>query len=84
MDFNKIRFSNYIPTYDKYFDNYLKDKSITKYVHFSKWDSTLIFYEQEFIGFYKVITRNEEINDREIYIAIIEKYRKKGIASYIN
>lgn len=83
IDFNKIRFVGYIPTYDKYFDYYLKDNSMTKFVSFSKRDSSLIFYDDDFVGFYKTMIRDEEENDREIYIGLIPEYRKMGIASYV-
>lgn len=83
MDFSKIRFASYNPTYDEYFDYYLKDKSITQFVSFSKWDSSLIFYDDDFAGFYKNIIRDDDLNDRELYIALIPKYRKKGMASYV-
>ena len=83
MEGNKIKFESFRPSYEKYFETYLKDKSITEYVIFSKWDSSLIFYDNDFAGFYKTITPDEEVNDKEIYIALIPKYRKKGIASYV-
>lgn len=82
MELDKIRFESYIPLYEKYFETYLKDKSITEYVSFSEWDSSLIFYDDDFAGFYKTTTPDDELNDKEIYIALIPKYRKKGIASY--
>lgn len=83
MELDKIKFESFIPSYEKYFETYLKDKSITEYVSFSKWDSSLIFYDDDFAGFYKTTTPDDEANDKEIYIALIPKYRKKGIASYV-
>lgn len=82
MDFSKIRFKSYTPSCDKYLDTYLNDKTITEYVSFSKWDSSFIFYGDDFVGFYKVLIRDYDLNDREIYIALIPKYRNKGIAFY--
>lgn len=83
IDFNKIRLTNYIPIYDKYFDEYLKDPTMNRFVSFSKRDSSLIFYEDSFVGFYKTMFRDEEQNDREIYIGLIPEYRGRGIASYV-
>lgn len=83
MELDKIRFESYIPSYEKYFETYLKDKSITEYVSFSKRDSSLIFYDDKFVGFYKTMTPDDDLNDKEIYIALIAEYRKKGIASYV-
>ena len=83
MEVDKIKFESFVPSYEKYFETYLKDKSITEYVSFSTWDSSLIFYDDDFAGFYKTITPDDEVNDKEIYIALIPKYRKKGIASYV-
>lgn len=83
IDFYKIKFKSYIPNYDKYFDHYLSDKSMTEFVSFSKRDSSLIFYDNDFIGFYKTMIRDEDENDREIYIGLIPEYRKMGIASYV-
>lgn len=83
IDFNRIRFTGYVPTYDEYFDYYLKDDSMTNFVSFSKRDSSLIFYDDKFVGFYKTMIRDEEENDREIYIGLIPEYRKMGIASYV-
>lgn len=83
MEWDKVKLESFRPSYEKYFDVYLKDKSITEYVNFSKWDSSLIFYKDDFAGFYKTITPDEETNDKEIYIALIPKYRKKGMASYV-
>ena len=53
MEWDKVKFESFRPSYEKYFDTYLKDKSITEYVSFSKWDSSLIFYKDDFAGFYK-------------------------------
>lgn len=83
MNFNKIRFSSFIPSYEKYFDILKEDKSITNYVTFSKHDSNLIFYDDDLVGFYKTMYRDDDLPDREIYIAIVQKYRGKGIANYI-
>ena len=83
MEWDKVKFESFRPSYEKYFDTYLNDKSITEYVSFSKWDSSLIFYKDDFAGFYKTITPDEEKNEKEIYIALIPKYRKKGMASYV-
>ena len=65
MEWDKVKFESFRPSYEKYFDTYLKDKSITEYVSFSKWDSSLIFYKDDFVGFYKTITPDEEKNDKE-------------------
>lgn len=83
MDYNKIKFISYSPIYDKYFDILKEDNSITKFVSFSKHDSRLIFYDNDFAGFYKTMYRDDDLPDREIYIALIEKYRGKGIAKYV-
>lgn len=83
MELDKIKFKSFMPSYEKYFELYLQDKSITEYVSFSTYDSSLIFYNEDFVGFYKTITPDEEVNDKEIYIALIPKYRKQGIASYV-
>jgi RimJ/RimL family protein N-acetyltransferase len=83
MDFKKVKFSSFIPGYEKYFDILKTDKSITNYVSFSKYDSSLIFYDNDFAGFYKTMYRDDDLTDREIYIALIEKYRGMGLASYV-
>ena len=83
MDFTKIKFASYNPSYDEYFNYYLKDKSITEYVNFFIFFLALIFYDNDFAGFYKNIVRDDDLNDRELYIALIPKYRQKGMASYV-
>lgn len=83
MDFDKIALMFYVPQYEEYFKRYAKDKSIKEYVDFTPWNCRLIFYGNELAGFLKVFTRNEEINDREISIALIPKYRGKGLATYM-
>lgn len=83
MDYNKIKLASYIPIYDKYFEMLKEDKSITDFVSFSKHDSRLIFYDNDFAGFYKTMYRDDDLPDREIYIGLIEKYRGKGIAKHV-
>lgn len=83
IDFSKISFQSYIPLFDKYLDMYAKDKTITEYVSFAKWDCSFIFYDNDLAGFYKIQIRDYDLNDREIYIALIPKYRNKGIAEYV-
>lgn len=80
---NKIKLVPYNPTYDKYFDILKDNKSITQFVSFSKHDSRLIFYDNDFAGYFKTMYRDDDSADREIYIALIEKYRGKGIAQYV-
>jgi len=82
MDFNKISFPPFIPSYKDYF-NLAKDPSIKEFVSFSETDSNLIFYDNEVAGFYKVVYRSDELNDREIYIALLAKFRGFGLAQYI-
>ena len=83
MDYNKIRLTSYIPIYEKYFEMLKNEKSITDFVSFFKHDSRLIFYDNDFVGFYKTMYRDDDSLDREIYIGLIEKYRGKGIAKYV-
>lgn len=79
IDLGKISFKSYTPKYDECFDVYGKQE----YVSFAKWDSNLIFYDDEFAGFIKVYVRDYERNDREIQIALIPKYRGKGLATCV-
>lgn len=83
MNLDEIEFHNYIPTYERYFDEDLRDPSILKYVSFPKREATLIFHKQDLVGCYKTMVWDEQRNDREIWIAILPKYRHKGIASYV-
>lgn len=83
MNFDKVTFPPLIPDYIKLFDLAKNDKNISKYVSFSPVDSNLIFYENDLAGFYKVVFRDEETRDREIYIALMDKYRGFGLAQYV-
>ena len=76
MEWDKVKFESFRPSYEKYFDTYLNDKSITEYVSFSKWDSSLIFYKDDFVGFYKTITPDE------VFSLSIDKctYSQSGLA----
>lgn len=82
MDFKKVSFPSFIPSYKKYFE-LAKEQSIAKFVSFNEYDSNLIFYDNEVAGFYKVVYRNDELNDREIYIALLEKFRGCGLAHFV-
>lgn len=83
IDFSKIKFRSYTPILDKYIDMYAKDKTITEYVSFTKWDCSFIFYDDDLAGFYKIQIRDYDLNDREIYIVLVPEYRSKGIAEYV-
>ncbi len=83
MDFNKINFKSFIPSYERYLDILNSDEEVRKYISFSKYDSKLIFFDYDFVGCFKTMTLDDESNDREIHIAIIKKYRGMGIASFV-
>lgn len=83
MDYSKINFRCFIPEYKKYYDLQNDNPKLNKFVHFSPNNSSLIFYDDVFIGFYKIFRLDEDSNDREIQIAILNEFRKKGIASFI-
>lgn len=83
MNFDKVSFPPLLPDYIKLFDLAKNDENIRKYVSFSPVDSNLIFYENDLAGFYKVVFRDEDTRDREIYIALLDKYRGLGLAQYV-
>lgn len=78
-----ITFKGFIPTYKKYLDEINSDESLTKYVSFNSSDSRFIFMEDEFVGCFKTMLRDDDLPDREIYIGIKKEFRGRGIAKYI-
>lgn len=82
MDSSKISLKSYIPSYKQYFDLIKEDKTISKYISFSEYDSNLIFYDNNFCGLYKVIDFDDEEN-KEIHIALVNEFRGLGLASCI-
>ncbi len=82
MDYSKISFKGYIPSYKKYFELIKEDKTINNYITFTEYDSSLIFYESNFCGICKIIDFDEDEN-KEIHIALLDEYRNQGLASYI-
>ena len=83
MDYTKINFKSYVPSFEKYINMVNTDSTINKFVTFSKYDSKLIFFEDTFIGCFKTMIRDDDLPDKEIYIGILPEYRKKGISKYI-
>ena len=83
MEYSKINFKGYIPTYEKYLEEINSDKSLTKFVSFNSSDSRFIFYDDEFVGCFKTMLRDDDLPDREIYIGIKKEFRGKGIGKYI-
>ena len=82
MDFSKVSFSSFIPAYKEYF-KLAKDPSITKYVSFTEENSSLIFFNKKLAGFFRIDYRSDELNDRELYIALLEQFRGAGLAQYV-
>lgn len=82
MDYSKINFKSYIPSYDKYFEQMKDDNTMKEFVYFTPSDSNLIFYDDTFIGFYKALYDEDE-NSVELFIGIAKEFRGKGIGSYV-
>ena len=83
MDYNKINFRPFSPNYEDYLNQINSDKSVSEFVNFSKSDSRLIFYEDDFVGCFKTMIRDDDLPDKEIYIGLTKKYRGKGISKYV-
>ena len=78
-----ISFKGFVPSYNKYLSEINSDESVTKFVSFNPSDSRFIFLDDEFVGCYKTMLRDDDLPDREIYIGIKKEFRGKGIAKYV-
>jgi len=82
-----IHFEAYNPSYEKYFQILEEDESIKEYVYFTKYNSSLIFLENECVGFYKLQYReydSYDIQDNEDCQSIYDTLENKIIPIYYN
>ncbi len=83
MEYKDLEFKSCLPEYINYLNSLNNKKDINKYITFSPYNCKLIFYLNDFVGAFRFDYVLDSDPYIEVFIALEEKYRGKGIGSYI-